>query len=182
MRSSLRALLVAVCAACAVAAASAPAAQAYSIAPTGAITATSNGPIWLNSTLSTFLCEWNLQGQITASSASIGDTIGTITSGTLTNCLGGIRAEALFPAPWSIRLTGVLGSSPLTGATIVISDMTFGTSPATPCLYRGAAAMLVGQASGGSSAVSILTNSIRSPCSTGSLRGSFTLSPGITMS
>lgn len=156
-------------------------AQAYTISPTGAITATSNGKITLRSTLLTQQCNWRLEGSITSGSAVAGDQIGSISGAALTNCLGGIAMITLTAAPWPIRLTAVLGSGPYTGAVARFENIGFQvSSPA--CLYGGTLGVLVAQASGGSSTVSLSANALTSSCGTASLSGSFTLTPGITVS
>lgn len=149
-------------------------AQAYTISPGGAITATSNGKLTMRSALFTSQCDWSLIGSITNTSPAAGDTIGSFTSTSVTNCLGGIRITDLIATrgAYALRLNSVLGS-PVTGALLMITNWTFAYS-SPPCLFSGNVGTLLNEAT---SVISLLSNTLSSSCGTLSFSGSFTLSP-----
>lgn len=157
-------------------------AMAVSISPTGAITATSNGRLTHRMTLQTSQCNWSMIGTIDRSSGSAGDQIGSITSTRIYNCLGGIAMADLIATrgAWPIRISAQLGTSPVTGLLVVISNWAWNWS-SPPCLFTGAAGMLVTQLSGGTNQMSFLTNTFTSACGSLSFSGSFTISPGLTI-
>jgi hypothetical protein len=149
-------------------------ASAVTVSPGGAITATSNGRLTLRSVLATTQCDVRLIGSINTS-GTVGTRIGSVTSSSITNCLGGIAVTDLIATAgaWNLTLNSTAGS-PVTSALVTISNVAFQLSSPS-CLFTGSVGFNLTEPS----AIALQANSLPSPrCGAGSLSGSFSLSPG----
>lgn len=177
MNIRLRALAVTVVAVCCTFFA-ANAAEAATISPGGAITATSIGTWNLNTPAMTLRCNFTLTGNLNSGPIADGASAGTIDAVRITpNPCSGYIYRTL-GTPWSFALTD---STPLpTGALFTIQNfqLTIGF-----CLWSGDVGMLFANST---SNFSIPANSLRDNiglCGTLSLSGSgFSLSPRQTIS
>lgn len=153
-------------------------ANAASITPGGAITATSIGTLNLNSPIATLRCNLTLTGSVGRGPIAPGGVAGSLTGVTINpNPCGGFRITIL-GLPWQVDL---VSESLPTGALFVIRNVQFQVG--TLCLYRGDVGFFY---TNGTGVATILPNSLTgsSPlCGTGSLSGSgFQFSPVQTIS
>jgi hypothetical protein len=195
MNKSMRATILALITALSIATAAASA-SAVTISPGGAITAVSIGQVQLLSGSTLLLqCNVTLRGSVLATTIALpipalpNNQIGTVTSGTVSSCTNG-GTGAVLPGTYPIGLNSVLGLPAITGALATILGIGFSISTAITgsCLYTANVPFLIAQPVSGLNTISLLANTATlstggSFCPrTGSLLGSFSLTPGQTLS
>lgn len=122
---------------------SASASSGVGISPSGSITLNSSGRVTFTGGAVNVACDYSFAGTIASSVAKVaGAGLGSITSGTLTNCGTGVTGAALFvsPASWPITYNSFAGTLPsITSVNVSISGWQISITTATTgtCLYTG---------------------------------------------
>jgi hypothetical protein len=161
------------------------AANAYTLSPGGAATATSDAPLTFTGPLGiTTSCDLELSTNLNTS-GNIGDVIGSVSAARLSNCRN--ATATLVGSGWDIRLTAINGS--ITSADLALERVGFSvTLLGTTCLYAGTVPINVTQDLGGFNTITVLSNRLTSSsggiCGSGSLNAgqTFSLTPGQTIS
>lgn len=131
-------------------------ASAVTISPGGAIQAYSDAALTFSGPLGiTTACDYEFHGTF-STSARVGDTLGTITSGFMMNCVN--RSTLYFPQPWEIVLDQVLvdGRGGVTDLLVTLKDFDYSeTLLGVTCRYAGELPLRISSGTGAGNTITI---------------------------
>lgn len=166
MSSKIKLLFVALVALCAltVSVGTASASRGLTLRPGGAITATSNGKLTLQGGGLNVECDVSLSGSLATSiTKGIGNSVGSLSSGSATACNLGVTVVILFPSAWALTYNGFTGTLPsITGVRFIVRNAQFLlTIPGVgACLFAGDVPAILNSSGGSASSITVDTNSV----------------------